>query len=171
MAAEKGNKYAIGNAGGRPRLYKTAKSMAKVIDEYFFYIKGEKKKVKEKIKDEKTGQITTVVTEEWVRQPEPATVTGLTLFLGFAHREALDDYQKKKEFTDIIKRGRSRVEHEYEKRLSATQPAGPIFALKNMGWKDKVETGFTDNEGNDVTPPAYTIIKAQASDLDIKETE
>lgn len=171
MAAKKGNKYAIGNTGGRPRMYKTPKAMAKVIDDYFFYIKGEKKKITEKIKDEKTGKITKFVTEEWAREPEPATITGLILFLGFAHREALLDYKKKKEFSDTVQRGYSRVEHEYEKRLSAAQPAGPIFALKNMGWKDKVETGFTDNEGNDITPSTYTIIKGQNADFEIKEVE
>jgi hypothetical protein len=28
----------------------------------------------------------------------------------------------------------------YEEQLSGTAPTGSIFALKNMGWKDKTET-------------------------------
>ena len=31
------------------------------------------------------------------------------------------------------------VECEYEKRLAGQSPTGAIFALKNMGWKDKSE--------------------------------
>jgi hypothetical protein len=123
MAAPKGNKYAIGNSGGRPPMYNSPEEIAPVIDEYFEYIKGEKKE----------GE------EEWERTPEPATITGLALYLGFDGRQSLYDYRDKQEFSVIIKKAISRVEHNYEKALSYQSPTGAIFALKNMGWKDKVE--------------------------------
>lgn len=66
-----------------------------------------------------------------------ATVTGLTLFLGFCSRASLDDYEKRsEEFSYIIKRAKLAVENSYE--MSGL--AFDIFALKNMGWKDKTET-------------------------------
>ena len=33
-----------------------------------------------------------------------------------------------------------KIENGYEKRLFENNPTGSIFALKNMGWKDKTET-------------------------------
>lgn len=127
MAAAKGNKYAIGNNGGRPPIFKDANALGKKVDEYFEYIKGE-------FIEQKKGRKTTRV---WLRDPEPATITGLVLFLGFASRSSLDDYEKDEVFSYIIKRARARVEHEYEKRLLSDKATGSIFALKNMGWKDR----------------------------------
>lgn len=158
MAAPKGNKYAIGNSGGRPPLYDDPQVLSRAIDEYFIWIQGEIKVTKQKIKNPETGKTETIEKKEWVRHAEYATVTGLTLYLGFSHRGTLDDYEKKKEFADIIKRGRTRVEFEYEKKLHGDKNVGAIFALKNMGWKDKQETGFTDKDGNDITPfPAINV--------------
>lgn len=139
MAGVVGNKNAVGNNGGRPPFYETPEDMQAGIAEYFEYIKGEMAE----IKSELTGQLET----KWVRYPEPATITGLILYLGFSHREALSDYEKKVEFSDIIKKGRTRVEHEYEKRLHGDKNTGAIFALKNMGWKDKIEQEINGNMG------------------------
>lgn len=121
MAAAQGNKYALGNNGGRPRMYETAEDIVKEIDAYFEYIKGEN-----------NG-------EESLREPEPATITGLALYLGFASRQSLLDYVEKEEFSFAIKRGKLRIEHEYEKRLHQNNPTGAIFGLKNMEWSDKTE--------------------------------
>lgn len=112
MAAAVGNKYAIGNNGGRPPHYETPEDVIAVCDEYFEYIK---------------------------ESNEPATVTGLALYLGFSSKSSLFDYEKKEEFSSIIKKARTRVEHEYEKRLHGDKNAGAIFALKNMDWDDKVK--------------------------------
>lgn len=141
MSAAVGNKYAIGNDGGRPAKYKNATELSEACNGYFEYIKGEKKL---EIGDD--GLI------EWVRYPESATVTGLVLYLGFSHRQSLDDYEKKKVFSDIIKRARLRIENQYELKLHGDKNVGAIFALKNMGWRDKVESGFTNNDGKDVSP-------------------
>ena len=119
---------------GRPPFYETPESMQEGIDEYFVYIKGEvTKEVNE------NG----VMTDKVTRQPEPATITGLALFLGFNDRQSLYDYQEKPEFTCIVKKARTIVECEYEKRLSGATPTGSIFALKNMGWNDKVQNEIT----------------------------
>ena len=49
------------------------------------------------------------------------------------------------------------VEMGYELKLSGASVTGAIFALKNMGWRDKVETGFTDGEGNDVSVQIFQL--------------
>lgn len=100
-------------AGGRPRHYETPEELQAAVDGYFTHIEEKK---------------------------EPATVTGLALHIGFESRQSIYDYEEDGQFSYIIKNARLRVECEYEKRLSASQsPTGAIFALKNMGWKDKTE--------------------------------
>jgi hypothetical protein len=132
MPAPRGNQYAIGNNGGRPAKYKSAKKLQSRIDEYFIHIQGEKK------------------AKRWIRKEEPATVTGLALFLGFISRQSLLDYREKQEFSDIIKKAVTRVEHEYEKKLSGFSTTGSIFALKNMGWKDKIVNEHTGENGSPI---------------------
>ena len=88
--------------------------------------------------------------EEMEETNTPITITGLILYLGFSHREALHDYEKKEPFSDIVKRARMKVENAYEMRLAGTTPTGSIFALKNMGWKDKTETALTGENGGPI---------------------
>jgi len=152
VAAPVGNKYAVGNNGGRPAKYETAEELCAACDEYFIYIQGESKTTTKEVKNE-DGSIETEEFHEWVRHPEPATVTGLVLFLGFSSKSSLEDQEKRgEEFSAVIKRARLRVEHGYEMKLHGDKNTGAIFALKNMGWRDKVETGITDSEGKDVRP-------------------
>lgn len=136
----KPHRYGVTFNTGKPAFYNSPDEMAKEIDEYFEYIKGEpgereivigKQKVKEKY---------------WIREPEPATITGLCLYLGFATLQSLDDYCKKgPKYAEIIKRGKTRVANRYERNLSGDKPTGSIFALKNMGWKDN---NFMGEEGD-----------------------
>jgi hypothetical protein len=121
MPAPEGNKYAVGAESGRPPTFETPEEFALKASEFF----------------------TTNDQSKW-------TITGLALHLGFCDRQSLYDYQKKEEFTGIVKYCRTMVEMGYELKLSGVNVTGAIFALKNMGWRDKVETGFTDNDGNDV---------------------
>ncbi len=67
------------------------------------------------------------------------TITGLAYSLGFESRQSFYDYEDRPAFSYIIKRARLRVENCYEENLQGTSPTGSIFALKNMGWKDKAE--------------------------------
>lgn len=155
MGAPKGNKYGIGNNGGRPPVYTSAKKLANAVDEYFDYILGEGLEVEEDmpIKEGKNTVIKKIKVFKWIRRPEPATITGLALFLGFSDRQSLYDYQAKEEYSCVIKKARTRVEMEYEKTLHAEGSPGAIFALKNMGWSDKQEvTTKNINYNTDLTP-------------------
>lgn len=111
-----GNKFALGNNGGRPPYYKTPEELENKCSEYFY------NSVTEKVK---------------------ATITGLTLYLGFCELSSLTDYENKKEFSHIIKRARLTVMNSYELSGQTID----IFALKNMGWKDKQEQEIT-HKGN-----------------------
>lgn len=84
--------------------------------------------------------------EAYFNSGQLITITGLALFLGFESRQSFYDYEEKPDFTYIIKVARLRVENQYELRLNNNpSPTGAIFALKNMGWKDKQETEISGN--------------------------
>jgi hypothetical protein len=68
------------------------------------------------------------------------SITGLAYSLGFESRQSFYDYEARGEFSYMIKRMRLFVESGYEEALAGNNVAGAIFALKNMGWKDKTET-------------------------------
>lgn len=69
----------------------------------------------------------------------PMTITGLAIWLGTT-RELLCDYQERDEFSDTVKAAKLRIEQFAEERLYiGKNAAGPIFALKNFGWKDNHE--------------------------------
>ncbi len=115
MAAPVGNKFAVGNNGGRPPLYGNVEDLKIKCNEYF---------------------------QQCADNFEKATVTGLALYLGFCTRASLDDYaEKSEEYLYVIKRAKLTVENSYEKSGQMFD----IFALKNMGWKDKQEV---ENSGN-----------------------
>ena len=92
-----------------------------------------------------------MVDEYFENEKEP-TLAGLAYSLGIS-RASLYNYAQKDEFIDIIKDARARVMKLYEKRLIySTTPTGVIFALKNMGWKDR--TDMTTND-KDIPAPIY----------------
>jgi len=66
------------------------------------------------------------------------TVTGLALIFG--SKQLLIDYENRSEYTDIIRNAKLRIENIYEQALRSQYTTGAIFALKNFGWKDKIET-------------------------------
>lgn len=63
------------------------------------------------------------------------TITGLALKIG--SRQLIQDYEKRKGFTEIIRFAKLIVENAYELSLRKTGRSGDIFALKNFGWKDQ----------------------------------
>lgn len=83
-----------------------------------------------------------------------ATITGLALFLGFESRQSIHDYKDNEVFSYVIKRAMLAVENSYETSGSAFD----IFALKNMGWKDKTETDITTN-GKEVNSSPTIVFK------------
>jgi hypothetical protein len=163
MSAPIGNKYAIGNNGGRPPKFDSPEHLMEECEAYFKYIEGEFHYETEEIQVD--GKFKVVDKVVWDRYSEPATITGLTLYLGFSDRGSLDDYEKKEEFSHIIKRARKLVEHNYEKRLHGDKNTGAIFALKNMGWKDKTEVENTNLNFNSEPIPAERI-KQVSNDLE-----
>ena len=118
MAAPKGNKFALGlTETRRPPENNSVNEIEPKINEYFDSLLDEKK-------------------EEYINRP---TITWLALYLGFCSRQSLYDYIEKEEFTYIMKRAQAIVAMSYEEMLLSKSSTGAIFALKNMGWKDKTE--------------------------------
>jgi hypothetical protein len=117
---------------GRPLKFETADDLEKAIEAYF---------------------------QEMKKSKGIVTISGLAYHLGFVSRQSIYDYKEREEFSYILKRATFFVESCYEEKLSGSSPTGAIFALKNMGWKDKVETGFTDSQGKD-TQPQFNFIQA-----------
>ena len=119
------------NSVGRPPLFKSKKELQSKVDEYFdnpptrtFHVNGQEFQV------------------------PVITISGLAYRLGFESRQSIYDYEKRGEFSYIIKRARLRVEQGYEENLNFNNATGSIFALKNMGWKDKTETELTNPDGS-----------------------
>jgi len=90
--------------------------------------------------------------DEYVAQCEekdvPVTLTGMILHLGLSSRQSLDRYQQYDGFSDCVKRAKLYVELAYEMRLNGDKPTGAIFALKNLGWRDRVEQDHTSSDGS-----------------------
>lgn len=79
---------------------------------------------------------------------ERPTLAGLAYGLGI-DRSTLYNYAERDQFFHIIKKARERIEAAYEERLVwDNSPTGTIFALKNMGWKDRNEVAPVDPDGN-----------------------
>lgn len=83
--------------------------------------------------------------DECAERDERPRITALALGVGLSGREALLEYEKRPEFSDAVKRAKSRVEDGYEKLLQEGGGAGAIFALKNFGWSDRQEMDLTHN--------------------------
>lgn len=125
MVAELENKDDSVNKGGRPPKFETPESLENAIQAYF---------------------------DAQTKNKLPITISGLAYALGFISRQSLYDYKEKEEFSYILKRATFFVESQYEAKLHGTTPTGPIFALKNMGWKDRTEIAPVDPDGNALTP-------------------
>jgi hypothetical protein len=116
MAAPKGNKYAVGlDNNGRPLIFNDPKELEDKCYEYF---------------------------QNCIENEERITITGLALYLGFCSRSTIYDYEKRKDFSYIIKKAMLVVENAYE-IMAEKNPTGAIFILKNMGWSDKQEHDHT----------------------------
>lgn len=81
---------------------------------------------------------------------KPVTITGLALWLG-TYRDVLCDYQLKDEYSNTIKTAKLRAEQYAEEQLYIGKSAtGPIFALKNFGWKDSQDMNLGGQKDNAV---------------------
>lgn len=105
---------------GRPRLYESVEELELAVEAYI---------------------------AECTTNNKKPTITGATLFLGFCDKTTLYDYRDREEYSHSIKRLLLFVENGYEEALHGTSVTGCIFALKNMGWKDKTESEINGNLG------------------------
>lgn len=138
MAKKKRN--TIPNPVGAPPVFSTVEDFEREVNKYFTHILGEYKDVE--VPDPEDPRGFTIV-REWIRKPEPPTITGLCLYLGFESRQSFFDYKQRTQFSYAVKRARMRIECEYEKRLHSTTPTGAIFSLKNLGWADQQAVDHT----------------------------
>lgn len=117
------------NPVGRPPFFKTPEELEAKIDDYFNNCpETDKRGVVLRNKEGDT----------YIDYINCFTVCGLALHLGFTSRNAMYNYEEKEEFIGIIKKARTLIEKGYEQNLHGGQCTGSIFALKNMGWNDKV---------------------------------
>ena len=122
---------------GRPAIWDDPEAFDKAVDEYF--------------NDQNRG----------------ATWTGLALHLGFSSRDSLNDYKKKPEFSDSVKKALLRIERKYEEAIVERNPAGAIFALKNFGWTDKQEIDHTTG-GEKIGFSGIQIVKPDDPDAKVQ---
>lgn len=133
------------NAVGRPPKYKNKEQIEELIEQYFKSCEGEI------LKDRDGELIFNKYGQPVIVNQRPPTVTGLALALGFSSRQALLNYQAKKEFNDTITRAKSRIEQYAEERLFDRDGSnGAKFSLSNnfKGWSEKqeVEVGSVTTE-------------------------
>lgn len=125
---------------GHPPKYATVEEMQAVIDRYFEDCKGEP------IIGDDGIPILDKFGQPFIIHQRPPTVTGLALALGFTSRQALLNYQAKKEFVDTVTRAKARIEAYAEERLfDRDGQRGAEFSLRyNFRW---VNDEKKDNSG------------------------
>lgn len=151
---EEENKKEESNKGGAPPFFQTVEELQIKIDQYFRSDLNKRKIVIGKVPNERVIEV-----------PIP-TLTGLAYYLGFASRQSLYDYEEREGFSYTIKRARLFIERDYEEQLQYGNVTGAIFALKNLGWKDKTESEITGPDGG---PIAFSKIERVIIDPDAKD--
>ncbi len=128
------------NRVGRPLKFKSATKLQEKINEYFescWEIKRDmfgNAIIDKEATESGDGQEVVYV----LKQFKPYTVGGLAAFLNCS-RQTLVDYSGRKEFLDIIKEAKDRIEAFAEEQLyTGKNQAGAIFVMKaKYGWQDK----------------------------------
>jgi DNA-packaging protein gp3 len=90
------------------------------------------------------------------------TITGLCMWLGFSSRSSLHDYKKRDGFSAPIEKALLAVENSYEITLRTPGVVGSIFALKNMGWKDKTEQEISGKDGGPVQIQGFNYLPPES---------
>ncbi|QJD95150.1 hypothetical protein HH214_04280 [Mucilaginibacter robiniae] len=126
-------------------LFNSTNELTHLITKYFNWIEGEYHLEDTPVKTTAKSITETIQQKVWDREPQPATLSGLALYLGFESRQAFEQYETSGRFAAILKRARLQIESEYEKKLHFTSATGAIFALKSIGWTDKSETDDYSN--------------------------
>lgn len=116
---------------GRPPKYKSKEEIEGKIEKYFKDCEGYA------LTDKGGNPVFDKNGKPIIVGQKPPTITGLALALGFTSRQALLDYQAKREFFDTITRAKARVEQYTEERLFDRDGTnGAQFSLRNnfKGW-------------------------------------
>lgn len=99
----------------------------------------ELRKVGRPLKIESPEQMEKILNEYFETTPESRiTLTGICLALNI-DKSNFYEYEKREGYQDIVRRARMIVENSYEISLRENGRTGDIFALKNFGWRDKME--------------------------------
>jgi hypothetical protein len=114
-----------------------AVQVERLVKKYFVHIQGEYHIEQKTVKTGK-DHVETIEQKVWDRPPEPVTISGLALALGFNSRQQFEQYLHNGQFADVVKQAMLRVEAGYEANLHQNT-TGAMFALKSMGWKEKPE--------------------------------
>jgi hypothetical protein len=131
----------------RPKL--TGAEVGRRVKAYFKYIEGDQHTetaipaAKQKRAKNASEDLVPESVIIYDRQPEPPTLTGLALYIGFNSRQEFEDHEKIPKYAVHLRRARLKIEAEYEKKLHLTSAAGAIFALKSLGWNDDKENGIS----------------------------
>lgn len=138
------------SARGRPPKFDNKEQMQDLIDKYFAECKGEI------LKDENGEAVLNKNGLPIIINSKPPTITGLALALGFQSRQALLNYQGKKEFNDTILKAKSRVEEYAETRLFDRDGVnGAKFSLEyNFKWNST-----NNNIENNEVPSLYKALE------------
>ncbi len=132
----------------KKRLFASPKALDALIAQYFEYIEGEYQLVQQEVKGA-GGKIKKTEEKVWLREPEPPTLTGLALYLGFNSKQEFEVWETKARYGAPLKRARLRIESIYEKKLHFHSSSGAVFALKNiMGWSERTEDNVTTTESD-----------------------
>ena len=132
-----------GGRVGRPPKYENKEEIERLVEVYFQDCEGEI------LRDDEGEIVFDKFGRPVVIREKPPTVTGLALALGFSTRQALLNYQGKKEFVDTITRAKSRVEAYTESRLFDRDGSnGAKFSLVNnfRGWAEHPKTELDEEE-------------------------
>jgi hypothetical protein len=146
--------------GGRPPHFETSNDLQAAINDYFNNGVTKRKRIIGKAPNEQLVEI------------EVPTITGLCYYIGFQSRQSFYDYEEREGFSYTVKRARLFIEKEYEEQLTSGNTIGAIFALKNMGWRDKTEQEITGKDGAPITPQIIiNPIQTSAAPIQDKEPD
>lgn len=151
---------------GRPPKYKNLAEMQVKIDAYFADCDGKL------LKNSNNEPVLDKFGNEIYIGRHPPTVTGLALWLGFTSRQALLNYQAKREFVDAITRAKARCEQYAEEQLyDKNGSKGAQFSLKNnFGW-GAVEKEADAEHKNEAMQTLADLLQRPVPDRDIKDFE
>lgn len=142
--------YRKGVGTGKPPKYKNAEQLRDKIEKYFASITTKETWLEDEKEFDAYGNNVLVTKKEVTNvnhstgEPVP-TMTGMALFLGFADKQSLWDYEKTSpEYSYLIRAAKSIIERYHEIRVATSDKAqGSMFVLQNMGWSTKAEVKDT----------------------------